>query len=110
MWLALLLSAAVCPAGQTPVEVRALDTAVRSLSQAEIRQSSGQVPAQAVMAPTDSQQPATVCVSEGAHVRRKTSPPVSVVDPARPACVTGSAPDGSFRFCTDALRSLPLAF
>jgi hypothetical protein len=132
MWLAFLLSAAICPAGEVPVEIRALDAKELPLPGAEIREWSGQEPKQRLLGVTDPDGKATVCVPQRSHslgvyltgfvphrvrlggntdnavVHLKTGGPL-VAGSTEPPCVTGTAPDGSFRLCSEDLLRLPLA-
>jgi hypothetical protein len=131
--LALLLSAAICPAGEVPVEIRALDPTDLPLPGAEIREWSGQEPRNRLLGVTDPDGRATVCVprraqslgvylagfvphrvrlrgtADIADVHLKAGGSVRVVEPTEPPCVTGTAPDGSFRMCSEDIRRLPFA-
>ena len=119
MWLAFLLFAAICPAGDVPVEIRALNTADLPLAGAEIREWSGQEPKERLLGVTDPDGRATVCVPRRAHslgvyltgfvphrVRLTGNTDIAAVH-LEPSCVTGTAPDGSFRMCSEDIRRLP---
>lgn len=130
MWLAFLLSAAMCPAGEVPVEIRALDTTDVPLPKAEIREWSGQDPTKRLLGVTDRDGRATVCVPRRVHslgvyltgfvphqVRLGGNTDIADVHleagsirvgvPTEAPCVTGTAPDGSFRICSEDIRRLP---
>jgi len=133
MWVALLLFAAICPAGEVPAEIRALDTAEEPLSGAEIREWSGPQPSRRLLGVTDPDGKATVCVprradslgiylagfvpqrvrlrghTDIADVHLKRGGSARVVEARQPPCVTGTAPDGSYRFCSEDMLRLPLA-
>ena len=129
MWLAFLLSTAICPAGEVPVTIRAFDTTGLPLLGAEIREWSRQTQMRPLLAITDPDGKATVCVPRDSrnllvsltgfrpqqvelsgdtaevHLKAKGS---FGIEPAEQPCVTGTAVDGSFRMCSEDLRRLPL--
>ena len=128
MWQAFLISAAICPAGEVPAAIRALDATGLPLPGAEIREWSRQTK-KPLLAITDSDGMATVCVprdnrnllvsltgfrtqqvelsGDTVEVNLKAKRSVGV-GPAEQPCVTGTAADGSFRMCSEDLRRLPL--
>lgn len=134
MWLQLLMLAAICPTGEMPVELRALDATDQPIAQAEIREWSGPQPKKRLLGVTDPDGRATVCAPRRAEslgvyltgfvpgrvrLRGRTDSPdvrlkvaaticdVEVEQQAAP-CVTGTARDGSFRFCSEDMLRLPL--
>jgi len=134
MWLAFLLSAAICPVGEVPTGIRALDPTNVPLSGAEIREWSGPQARKRLLGVTDSDGRATVCVPQRAEslgvylagflpqrlrlrggstdiadVHLKTEGSGRVVEAREPACVTGTAPDGSYRLCSVDMLRLPFA-
>jgi hypothetical protein len=132
MWLAFLLSTAICPAGEVQAEIRALDPTEVPLSGAEIREWSGPQPTKRLLGVTDPDGTATVCVpvhtaSLGvylpgfvpqrlrlrgnaviAEVHLRTEGSARVVEARAPQCVTGTTPDGAYRFCSEDILRLPL--
>lgn len=132
MWLAFLLSTAICPVGEVPAEIRALDPTEVPLSGAEIREWSGQQPKKRLLGVTNPDGRATVCVPQRteslgvylagfvpqrlrlrgnadiAEVHLRMEGSARVVAAGAPQCVTGTTPDGAYRFCSEDILRLPL--
>jgi hypothetical protein len=131
MWLVLAVAAPICDPPSQRLSIRVVDPNGAVVPGAEVRKWSGREPREALLGVTESSGSLAVCVSPGTGplgvyvpgfrprklIHRAgqivvtleiATPTISAVAAEEARCVTGSAKDGSYRFCGDVLSRLPL--